>query len=115
MAEDLKELCEDQVASRIQEWDAEIDHLDDVADMLVAHIEDNYYRLIGSLRSKEKELKEQLARVRAGDEDSALSITAREQLVRNTEVMQASILCAATKIISDKRRQLDEEANISTP
>lgn len=114
MAQKHGDLCEDQIASRIAAWDEEIEHLDDVADMLVAHIEDNYYRLIGNLRTKEKELKEQLAQLKSYGDSEEASIWAREQLERNTEVMQAAILCVASKIISEKRRQLDEEADIST-
>jgi len=64
MARDLKSLCEEaeeteaEVASRVNAWDEEIDHLDARTDMLVARIEDEYYHLIGSLRSREQELKE---------------------------------------------------------
>jgi hypothetical protein len=121
MAMDLKSLCADvedveaAVASQVIAWDEEIEHLDSRADMLVARIEDEYYQLIGSLRSREQELKEQLALLRAAREDDETRAAARDRLIRNTEVMKAAIFIVANRISSDKRRQQGGEANISTP
>jgi hypothetical protein len=98
MTANLKELYEETVASQIKIWDDEIEHLDARADILMAQMEDRYYRLIRSLRSKEKELKEQLALLRAtcdGNEDWQ---TTRARLVHTTEDMKAAICRAEAEI-----------------
>jgi hypothetical protein len=65
MTESLKELYEESVASQIKVWDDEIEHLDARADIIMAQIEDKYYNLVKCLRSKENELKQQLAALQA--------------------------------------------------
>ncbi len=115
MVGDLKELNVEIVASQIETWDDEIEHLDSRADILVAQIEDSYYQMIGSLRSKEKELKEQLALLKATSENDESWLTARDRLVRNAECMKDAIFYAINKVSTERRRQIDEEASISAP
>ena len=64
-AETLKELYEETLASQIKVWDDEIEHLEARVDIIMAQIEDRCYCLLKGLRTRENELKGQLASLRA--------------------------------------------------
>jgi hypothetical protein len=93
-----KELYEETVASQIKVWDDEIEHLDARADILMAQIEDRYYNLIRSLRTKEKELNNQLVTLRAVNEGDVAWLEVRDCLAHATDEMKAA-LCRAAELI----------------
>lgn len=94
----LKELYEETVASQVKVWDEEIEHLDATADILMAQIEDKYYNLIKRLRSKEKELKQQLEVLRAAQEGDARWQQTRALIAHTTQDMKLAINHAAEEI-----------------
>jgi hypothetical protein len=70
VSDSVKELYEEAVASQLKVWDDEIDHLDAMADIILAQVEDRYYGLLKSLRRKEREVREQLDLLKRADENS---------------------------------------------
>jgi len=98
MTDTLKELYEETVASQVKVWDDEIEHLDAKADLIMARIEDRYYRVIKVLRNKEKEIKQQLEALRAAEECDASWEQRRADLACTTHEMKVAIDSAAEEI-----------------
>jgi uncharacterized protein with NRDE domain len=94
----LKGLYEETLASQIKVWDGEIEHLDARADILMAQIEDRYYSIIKSLRSKERELETSLAAMRAATEDDAEWMEARNRVNCVANEMKEAIQHAVEEI-----------------
>jgi hypothetical protein len=96
--ESLKELYEESVASQIKVWDDEIEHLDARADIIMAQIEDKYYKLVKCLRTKENELKHQLAALQAVNPADHNWQELRSLLAGTTRDMKSAINKAAEEI-----------------
>jgi hypothetical protein len=94
----LKELYEATVESQLKVWDSEIEHLDAMTDIILAQVEDRYYNLIRCLRNRDKELKAQLAELKATCEADAGWQKLNAQLARATHDMRLAINTAAEEI-----------------
>lgn len=93
-----KEVYEETVASQIKAWDDEIEHLDAKADILMAQIEDRYYNLIGCLRTKENELKQELAALRTANEGDEKWVQIKDQIVHTADDMKDALYHAVEEI-----------------
>ena len=54
------ETFEDKVATQIEQWDAEIEHLKARADLILAEMEERYYRVLRGLRQREQAVRDSL-------------------------------------------------------
>lgn len=99
MAGSMKAGYEESVESQLKAWDAEIEHLDARADMLIACFEEKYYSLLRRLRGKEEELRQQLVELRAVPDYDASWEHLQDQLARTADDMNLALYDALHEIM----------------
>jgi hypothetical protein len=93
---DLKVLYEETIASQLKVWDDEIHHLDARADIIMAQVEDRYYTLLKTLRTKEHDVRVRLEQLRECGDDCWEDL--RADLLSRTEEMKAALGHAVEEI-----------------
>ncbi|MDQ5824613.1 MAG: coiled coil domain-containing protein [Chloroflexota bacterium] len=92
----VKEAYEAGVESQLKVWDAEIEDLQAKVDIVLAQVEDRYYRVLRELRGQEKKLRADLQGLKSAPEDAWEEV--RSEVADDTECMRQALLRAAHEL-----------------
>ena len=85
-----------KLQARLDAWDAQIEHLQAKIDILLAHIEEDYYSQMRELRHKEKAVRAGLRRLECIQEDARDEV--RAEIKKAVSEMEAALSQAVEQI-----------------
>ena len=92
----VKEAYEAGVESQLKVWDSEIEDLQTKVDIVLAQVEDRYYRVLRELRGQEKKLRADLRELKSAPEDHWEEV--RAQVVGHAASMEQVLSRAAREL-----------------
>ena len=92
----VKEAYEAGVESQLTVWDSEIEDLQTRVDIVLAQVEDRYYRVLRELRGQEKKLRADLRDLKSAPEEHWEEV--RAQVVGDAETMEQVLSRAALEL-----------------